>query len=870
MDFLFFINEESRLNMKYMTSEAIRNTWLNYFKEKGHAVEPSASLIPVSDPTLLWINAGVAPLKKYFDGSETPKSKRITNIQKSIRTNDIENVGKTARHHTFFEMMGNFSIGDYFKVEAIGFWFELLTGENWFNMPVDKLYITYYPTDLDAKKAWLDLGVKENHLIPLSGNYWEIGAGPSGPCTEVFFDRGASFDKRGVELIKEDLENDRYIEIGNIVFSQYNADPTKKRSEYKELPNKNIDTGAGLERFACVLQQTETNFETDLHFPIIKMTEKLSHVTYTGQMAFKVISDHVKTLTFAISDGATLSNEGRGYVLRRILRRAIKYGRTINLTEPFLYLLVDTVVDMMSSFYPNLIETKEIVKKIILKEEEKFFSTIQDGEKHLLSSIKDGKLSGKDAFKLYDTFGFPIELTLEYAEENHISVDVNAFKEELEIQKSRSRESRQVHTSMKTQDEAYLNFFDKSEFLGYEKLQVEASVIKVFEKGIVLNQTPFYATMGGQIADKGLINGLEVKDVIKLPNGQFLHVMDIDSFNEGDDVLAIVDKESRLKVEKNHSATHLLHQAIKDVIGNHSHQQGSFNGPNKLTFDINHYESLTSDQILKIEQIVKEKIALSIPIITHVLPIDEAKKLGANMLFGEKYGDIVRVVDIGGWSKEFCGGTHVSNTKEIVEFMISSVESIGSGVFRFEGFTDNIVKNQDRYLKNLKTSIEQIEVKIKELDVNFSFNDRPVVLGSYLDILNYRAYLNDLSNTLKTLEKKFESTLVANILKDADSHIPNTLSEVTYIVTKNLPNPSLKPLLDVLYDKMKVDAVVLINILADKANYLVKSKIVDAKALLQALTKETSGNGGGKPDFAQGGTQDLSSLSHYLKGKGLI
>ena len=401
-----------------------------------------------------------------------------------------------------------------------------------------------------------------------------------------------------------------------------------------------------MERFACVLQGTDTNFETDLHFPIILETQKLSGVEYKGQMAFKVISDHIKTLTFAISDGATLSNEGRGYVLRRILRRAIKYGRSLGFDKPFLYLLVDTVVEMMKSFYPSLEKTTDIVKNIIYKEEVKFYSTIADGEKHLLNSIKDQKLSGADAFKLYDTYGFPIELTLEYAEEHKVSVDLDGFKEELNKQKERSRQSRNVNISMKSQDEAYLNFDLPSEFIGYDTLQTEAKVIKVFQNGIVLDKTPFYATMGGQIKDEGTINGLVVQDVIKLPHGQFLHVIETESFEEGDDVLAIVDEEKRMLTARNHTATHLLHQAIKDVLGSHSHQQGSYNGPDKLTFDINHVESIKPEQILQIEAIVKQKINQALQIVTHVLPIEEAKKLGANMLFGEKYGDIVRVVDI--------------------------------------------------------------------------------------------------------------------------------------------------------------------------------------------------------------------------------
>ncbi len=852
--------------MKYMTAQQIRETWLNFFKSKGHSIEPSASLIPVGDPTLLWINAGVAPLKKYFDGSEKPKSPRITNVQKSIRTNDIDNVGRTARHHTFFEMLGNFSIGDYFKEDAIRWGYEILTDEKWFGFPKERLYITYYPDDLLAKNLWIECGIDESHLIPMESNFWEIGAGPSGPDTEIYFDRGETFDKRGPELIANDLENDRYIEIWNIVFSQYNADPSVPRSQYKELPNKNIDTGAGLERFACVIQGTKTNFETDLHFPVIQKTEVLSSIKYDGQMAFKVISDHIKTLTFAISDGANLSNEGRGYVLRRLLRRAIKFGRTLGFDKPFLYLLVDTVVDMMKAYYPLLEKTSDIVKNIIYKEEVKFYGTIADGEKHLLSSIKNNKLSGEDAFKLYDTYGFPIELTIEYAEENNVSVDLDGFKKALIEQKNRSRQSRQVNASMKTQDEAYMSFNEPSIFVGYDQLQVEAKVIKVFEKGIVLDKTPFYATMGGQIHDEGTINGLIVSDVIKLPNGQFLHVIETDSFEEGDDVLAIVEESTRILTARNHTATHLLHQAIKDVLGSHSHQQGSYNGPDKLTFDINHFEAVKPEQILKIEQIVKNKIHEAFDVVTHVLPIEEAKKLGANMLFGEKYGDIVRVVDINDWSKEFCGGTHVKNTSDIKEFVISSVESIGSGIYRFEGFTNEVVSNKNKYLGNLIDTYQQLQNKALNITSTFKSLQAPMVLGSFQDVLNYREFVEVYKNTVKNLEKQFESQSVQEILNQADSLIPKTIKPMSFVVTHDLPNSSLKPLIDVLYDKMKTDVVILINMTEEKASFLVKTLTKDAKSILAALVQKTSGNGGGRTDFAQGGTQRIDLLKKYLEG----
>ena len=406
--------------MKYLTGNEIRNIWINFFKDKRHAVEEGASLIPNNDPTLLWMNSGVAALKKYFDGRVVPKNPRIVNVQKCIRTNDIDNVGNTARHHTFFEMMGNFSIGDYFRDEAIEYGYELLTSDKYFGFPIEKLYFTYYPTDLDTKERWLKLGVEEEHLIPSEGNFWEIGSGPCGPCTEIFFDRGPEFGDFTTESIKKDIENDRYVELWNIVLSQYNAIEGLSREEYPELPSKNIDTGAGLERFASVIQNAKTNFETDLFMPIINKISEISGITYNGQKSFKVIADHIRTVTMAISDGAMLSNEGRGYVLRRLLRRAVKYGKQLKIDKPFLVLLVDEVIKILKPFYPYIENKVEIVKKIVDTEENKFLETLLSGEKKLndiIESSNNKTISGLDAFILYDTYGFPLELTSEYANE---------------------------------------------------------------------------------------------------------------------------------------------------------------------------------------------------------------------------------------------------------------------------------------------------------------------------------------------------------------------------------------------------------------------------------------------------------------------
>lgn len=852
--------------MKYMTAKEIRETWLKFFESKKHKTEQSSSLIPQDDPTLLWVNAGVAPLKKYFDGSEKPVNPRIVNVQKCIRTNDIDNVGKTARHHTFFEMMGNFSIGDYFKKEAITWGLELLTDPKWFGFDQDKLYMTYYPEDLEARDIWLSLGIDPTHLIPSYENYWEIGPGPCGPCTEIYFDRGKSFDARGVELLENDTDNERFIEIWNIVFSQFNAKANTPREQYQELPNKNIDTGAGLERFACVLQGTKTNFETDLFFPIIQRIEKLSQVTYTGQMSFKVIADHVKALVFAISDGAMLSNEGRGYVLRRLLRRAVKYGRTLNLTKPFLYKLVDVVIDVMGVFYEQLYETQDIVKKIILKEEEKFLETISDGEKHLLEAIeKEGKtISGETAFKLYDTYGFPIELTSEYAEEHDVKVDLEGFKKALKEQKERSRQARSKTGSMQSQKEAYLNFLEPSTFIGYNHLQSESKIIMVFEEGIVLDKTPFYATSGGQVADQGTINGYQVLDVFKLPHGQFLHKVEGD-FEIGEEVLAIVDQKSRLKTIRNHSSAHLFHQAIKEVFGKHVNQQGSQVSPKSWRFDFNHFETEPDAKILEIEELVKHYISEKpLEVITRELPIEEAKKIGAMALFGEKYGDVVRVIDMD-WSKEFCGGTHVSNTKEILDFAICLYESIGSGTYRMEGVSGADVKLQvESFMGNLLQEIEIIAEKTNKLDPQIILPKKPQIIGSYQDIINYRNYIEDLKIFVKNLEKEIQLKKQRNILLHLDDYIKDPKKKRQVIKVENVDSQVVKQLVDGLYDKIKAETIFLINLSEEKATFICKSSLDNADVLIKSAAKLTNGSGGGRGNMAQGGTQHLEMIDDMI------
>ena len=863
--------------MKYMTSSEIRQMWLDFFKSKGHSVEPSASLVPVNDPTLLWTNAGVTPLKKYFDGSIRPENPRITNAQKCIRTNDIENVGKTARHHTFFEMLGNFSIGDYFKEEAIKFAVELLFSDKWFGFDKDKLYITHYTDDIDARNFWIQNGISEDHLIPLDGNFWEIGEGPCGPDTEMFYDRGPKYDKRGPELIRDDIENDRFIEIWNIVFSQFNSKAGVKRENYKELPSKNIDTGCGLERLACVMQGVDTNYDTDLFMPIIKKTEEISGVKYTGQMAFKVIADHVRTVTFAIADGATLSNEGRGYVLRRVLRRASKYAKSLGINKPFMSELVDVVIKIMDPYYPYLHEKKDICKQIISAEEEKFLQTLSSGEKRLQSIIEKSNkvISGEDAFVLYDTYGFPIELTKEYAEESGYEVDEEGFKKYLEEQKVRARNARKEENSMKGQNEEFLKFKEPSRFSGYEITNQKSKVIAVFGDSVVLDETPFYAFSGGQLCDKGTINDIEVLDVTKMPNGQHLHKLANNPFKVGDIVWAIVDKDNRDLTRKNHSGCHLLQAALQNTLGSHIHQQGSQVSNEYCRFDFNNYQNLTDDEIIKVEDLVNKYINEAHNVNTLVLPIEEAKKLGAMMLFGEKYGNVVRVVDMG-VSKEFCAGTHVINTSDIKKFYIASIESIGSGTFRALAYTsDNaqelIKKSQENIISTINQTLAKANEIIKEakysnIELHFNYLPREILVEGYRYILALRKELQKIQNEVKELEKEYNLKKSQNALKELDKYDKFIVNNKLFVEVDTLDSNLLKDMATALRNNKNLDVVLLAASDSSKVTFVCATKgNYNASNIVKEATKITGGGGGGKPDLAQAGGKDPSKVKEALE-----
>ncbi|MCB2833219.1 alanine--tRNA ligase [Streptococcus dysgalactiae] len=865
--------------MKHLSSAEIRQMWLDFWQSKGHSVEPSANLVPVNDPTLLWINSGVATLKKYFDGSVIPENPRITNAQKSIRTNDIENVGKTARHHTMFEMLGNFSIGDYFRDEAIEWGFELLTSPEWFDFPKEKLYMTYYPEDKDSYNRWLALGVDPSHLIPLEDNFWEIGAGPSGPDTEIFFDRGEAFDPEniGIRLLEEDLENDRYIEIWNIVLSQFNADPEVPRSEYKELPNKNIDTGAGLERLVAVMQGAKTNFETDLFMPIIKEVEKLSGQTYDqdgDNMSFKVIADHIRALSFAIGDGALPGNEGRGYVLRRLLRRAVMHGRKLGIKETFLYKLVQTVGEIMASYYPEILEKRYFIEKIVKREEETFARTIDAGSGHLdqlLAQLKEaGKdtLEGKDIFKLYDTYGFPVELTEEMAEEAGYKIDHDGFKAAMKEQQDRARAAVVKGGSMGMQNETLAGITEPSTFL-YETETVDARLAviivdnersEVVSEGqalLVFDQTPFYAEMGGQVADRGVIknaNGdivARVTDVQKAPNGQALHTVDVLASLALDTVYTLdIDHKRRYAVEKNHTATHLLHAALHNIIGDHATQAGSLNEEEFLRFDFTHFEAVTADELRRIEEEVNQQIWKALAITTTETDVETAKSMGAMALFGEKYGKTVRVVQIGDYSVELCGGTHLSNTSEIGLFKILKEEGIGSGTRRILAVT-----GQQAF-----ESFRKQEDALKEIAHTLKAPQMDQVPAK---VVSLSEQLRDLQKENAELKEKAAAAQAGDVFKEVKE-----VNGLRYIASQVSVSDAgaLRTFADNWKQKDYSEVLVLVAAIGEKVNVLVasKSKEVHAGNMIKTLAPIVSGRGGGKPDMAMAGGSDASKISDLI------
>lgn len=887
--------------MKKLKGNEIINMYLNFFVERGHTIIESASLIPKDDPTVLWINAGVTPLKKYFDGTIVPKNKRLTSCQKCIRTGDIESVGHTARHHTFFQMLGNFSIGDYFRTEAITWAYELLTSPKYFDIDKDKLYVTVYTHDDETYNLWLKLGIKESHLVKLDGNFWEIGPGPSGPDTEIFYDRGEKYDKekKGIKLLQNEEENDRYIEIWNNVLSQFNATEGLKREEYPELPSKNIDTGMGVERMACIMQGTETNYETDLFMPIMKGIEEIAHIPYTGQMEFKVIADHVRTLTFALADGAIFENVGRGYVLRRLLRRASRMGRKLNINREFLSELVTIVVDNYKEIYPYLVGESSKVKELITKEELLFQKTLLSGEKHLeeLFTNSNKVISGKDAFKLYDTYGYPIELTIEAALEKGFTVDIEEFKSYMNAQKTLARSSRKVENSMNIQNDALINYKENSDFVGYEKLGLETEIIAIMKNNefvdssnedcyIFLKENPFYAESGGQVADSGYLKNddckLEVLDVIKAPNGQ--HMIEVKllegTIKKGSKILTHVSKEKRFNIMKNHSSVHLLQKSLQDLLGDSVHQAGSKVDDKILRFDFNYHGRLSDELILKVEQLVNQRINNASETKIEYMSLDEAKKKGAMALFSDKYGDIVRVVTIGD-SIELCAGTHVNNSKDINKFAIVNVENKGSDTFRITATTDTnitevlseeISKYNEQMLKLLDKA-KKIVISAKELniDLKFNFNIANDTPTSYKDIIANKNELENLKENLKELEKEFTIKKNQKSVSDLSSFlsIKEEINGITTIIsiTNDYDISTLKQIVSALSNQLDNNFILLANQNKDNSvNFIAKttSNRVDCGSIIKELSISCKGNGGGSKVFAQGGGTDGDNIANLL------
>ncbi|MEK6190128.1 MAG: alanine--tRNA ligase [Carnobacterium alterfunditum] len=871
--------------MKKLSSNEVRQLFLDFFESKGHKVEPSASLVPFEDPTLLWINSGVATLKKYFDGSVVPENPRITNAQKSIRTNDIENVGKTARHHTLFEMLGNFSIGEYFKEEAIEWAWEFLTEESWLDLDPEKLYVTVYPEDKEAKKIWKEkIGLTSDHIVEVADNFWDIGAGPSGPDSEIFYDRGEAFN----DLAENDPENypggenERWLEIWNLVFSEFNHKPD---GTYEPLPNKNIDTGMGLERVVSILQGAPTNFETDLFMPIIEKVQALSKTKKYGENAtddisFKVIADHVRAVSFAIGDGALPSNEGRGYVLRRLLRRAVMHGKKLGIDEAFMFKLVPIVGNIMNSHYPEILEQEEFIVKVIKNEEERFHETINDGLTILNERISELKtkgvkrIAGSDIFKLYDTYGFPVELTEEFAQEEGLEVDHEGFEIEMTAQRDRARAARGTGKSMGVQTKLFSDLKEESRFVGYDKtagigtltvIATDEELVKAAQPGehvrLIFDQTPFYAEMGGQIADKGVVKDTagnivaKVLDVKRAPAGQPLHIVEVlEMLAVGKTYKLEVDKVLRNKITRNHTATHLLHQSLKDILGEHANQAGSSVTQNYLRFDFTHFGQITRKELDEMEQIVNEKIWESIPVDTVETNIAKAKEMGAMALFGEKYGDLVRVVNVGDYSIELCGGVHVNNTSEIGIFKIISESGIGAGVRRIEAVTS--------------------EAAYKLLQIEQRILNEVVELVKAQQTQDVTLKVQQVQNELKEVQKENES-LQAKLANEQAGDIFNNIQEVNgiTIVAAEVDVKDMNQLRQ-LADQWKNKAIS--NVLAlgfsneGKVNLLTAidpetiKKGFKAGDLIKTIAPLVGGGGGGRPDMAQAGGKNPAGLQDAL------
>ena len=867
--------------MKKFGLNELREMYLSFFETKGHLRLPSFSLIPRNDPSLLLINAGMSPMKTWFTGEEEPPRHRVTTCQKCIRTPDIENIGKTARHGTYFEMLGNFSFGDYFKTEAIHWAWEFLTSPDWVGIDPDRLYPSVYLDDDEAWNIWHDeIGIAPERIFRFGkeDNFWEHGSGPCGPCSEIYYDRGEKYGcgKPGCTV---GCDCDRYIEIWNIVFSQFNNDG---QGNYTELAQKNIDTGMGLERLAVVCQDVNSLFDVDT---VMNITHKVSEITgaHYGEtnakdVSLRIITDHIRSSTFMICDGVLPSNEGRGYVLRRLLRRAARHGRLLGVKEPFLYKVCDTVIHENRGAYPELAERQEYITGIIRSEEETFARTIDGGMAifaDMLAAHKakgESVFSGADAFKLHDTYGFPIDLTKEMAADENMTVDEDAFRTLMNEQRRRAKEARSSdETAWAGLDLGLDNLPTK--FTGYERLHDDCTILAIVAENelrqcvgsgvsasIVLDQTPFYAEMGGQSADHGLLilkdAVFEVNDVQKNKAGKVLHhgTMVSGNLSVGDKVNACVDTGRRKAIMRAHSATHLLHKALRSVLGDHVHQAGSLVEPDRLRFDFTHFSAMKPEEIASVERMVNEAVLEGFPITVKELPIAEARSLGAMALFGEKYGDIVRVVDMGdGYSVEFCGGTHLDNTAKVGSFRIVSEFSVASGVRRIEAITgQETLKFIENNTKLLMTLSEKLKTKPEEL----------------------LARADARSTEIRSLKQEIEKFRGKELISSAESFLASAKSVGPFhVFTGTVPaeNPDvLRKIGDFLRDKDENIVAVLANVRDGKITFhsvCGKAAVaagIRAGDIIRSVTAICGGKGGGKPDSAMGGGSDVMKLDNAL------
>ena len=881
--------------MQWTGLNELREKYLSFFEGKGHLRLDSFPLVPKDDPSLLLINSGMAPMKKWFLAQEEPPRHRVTTCQKCIRTPDIERVGITARHGTFFEMLGNFSFQDYFKEEVIPWAWEFLTSDEWMAIPKDKLHISVYEEDDEAYDIWTKkVGIAPDHMVRLGkeDNFWEHGSGPCGPCSEIYFDRGPEYGC-GKPTCGVGCDCDRYMEIWNLVFSQFDADG---KGHYERLARPNIDTGMGLERLACVMQGVGNLFEVDTVQSVLHHVEHIAGKTYGADakddISIRVITDHIRSCTFMVSDGILPSNEGRGYVLRRLLRRAARHGRMLGIRRPFLVELAETVIQSSESAYPELREHDAYIKKVIGTEEANFARTIDAGMT-ILNNMIDGlekahehMLKGLDVFKLNDTFGFPLDLTKEIAAEQGIDIDEEGFHTEMKKQKERARAERLKKNISGWSEDLFgsLNT-EPTVFTGYETLNDTGVVVALSDEEtltdaiatdeqakedvlVVLDKTPFYAEMGGQVADQGVLTSadcsLRVLDVKKTPKGYYVHTCVLESgiVKVGDHLTAKVDKEYRMAVCRNHTATHLLQAALREVLGDHVHQAGSYQDGEITHFDFTHFSAVTAEELARVEKIVNDRIFDAMDVTVKEMPIDEAKKLGAMALFGEKYGKVVRVVDIEGWSTEFCGGTHVRNTAQIGCFKIVSESSVAAGIRRIEAVTG----------KNLLLRANKQETMLHTVAAALKANN---VAGLPARAEAVMAENKAMSKELDDMKAKIAASKVTSLFDDAEevggvkiasAYFTGTSGDTLRGMCDTVRDKAVNPVVAVLVGKAEDKITMAVTV-----NKMAQEKGLKAGVLVKEISAIAGGKGGGKPDFAMAGLKDETRIDEALAAvKGIV